>query len=45
MLNHFELGCQEDVAYMVENIITHCQEGKLVAMKPIFLQLITNNIC
>jgi hypothetical protein len=44
-LNHFELGRQEGVAYMVENITTHCQEGKLVAMKPIFLQLITNNIC
>jgi hypothetical protein len=44
-LNHFELGRQEEVAYMVENITTHCQEGKLIAMKPIFLQLITNNIC
>jgi hypothetical protein len=43
-LNHFELGRQEEVAYMVENITAHCQEGKLIAMKPIFLQLITNNM-
>jgi hypothetical protein len=44
-LNSFELGRQEEVAYMVENIITHSQEGKLVEVKPILLQLITNNIC
>jgi hypothetical protein len=44
-LTSFELGRQEEVAYMVENIITHSQEGKLVEVKPILLQLITNNIC
>ncbi|KAH9571201.1 hypothetical protein CY35_02G081600 [Sphagnum magellanicum] len=30
---------------MVENIIAHSQEGKLVEMKPILLQLTTNIIC
>ncbi len=44
-LNSFELERQEEVAYMVENIITHCQEGKPVEVKPILLQLTTNNIC
>jgi hypothetical protein len=44
-LNSFELGRREEVAYMVENIITHSQEGKLVEVKPILAQLMTNNIC
>jgi hypothetical protein len=44
-LNSFELGRQEEVAYMVDNIITHSQEGKLVEVRPILLQLTTNNIC
>jgi len=30
---------------MVENIIAHSQEGKLVEVKPILLQLTTNIIC
>ncbi|CAK9224517.1 unnamed protein product, partial [Sphagnum troendelagicum] len=44
-LKTFELMRQEEVACMVENILKHNQEGKLVKMRPIFQQLTYNNMC
>jgi hypothetical protein len=44
-LKTFELMHQEEVACMVENILKHNQEGKLVKMRPIFHQLTYDNMC
>jgi hypothetical protein len=44
-LKTFELMRQEEVACMVENILKHNQEGKLVKMRPIFHQLTYDNMC
>ncbi len=44
-LKTFELGRQEEVASMVENIAKHNQEGKPMKMRPIFHELTSNNIC
>jgi hypothetical protein len=44
-LKSFEHGRQDEMACMVENITKHSQGGKIVEMRPIFQQLISNIIC
>jgi len=44
-INSFEPRRQEELGCMVEKIVEHSQGGKLVDMKQIFHELITNNIC
>ncbi len=42
---NFELGWQDEVERMVENIIEYNKKRKFVEMRPIFHQLFSNDIC
>jgi len=44
-LKSFEPRHQNEMAYMVENIAKHKEEGKLVEIRHIFPKLTMNNIC
>jgi len=44
-LKSFEPRHQNEMAYMVENIAKHREEGKLVEIRHIFHKLTMNNIC